>query len=86
MSIAHDHDKGESHGNARVIHTISPRSSGVETWSRSKPSLSSTRNNRAFQARTVEPRRVRPVAIAASSTARAASVAYPCLYILETYH
>ena len=53
---------------------MSPRSS-ASTWSRRKPSLSSTRNDGAFQDRTVDQIRYRPVAKAAANTAPAASVA-----------
>jgi hypothetical protein len=65
---------GSGQGSVRVSHTMSPRSS-VVTWSRSKPILSRTRKDAMFQVRTVDQSRLRPVAIAASSTAWAASVA-----------
>lgn len=43
-----------------MSHTSSPRSS-VVTWSRWKPSLSRTRNDGAFQGRTDDHSRFRPV-------------------------
>ncbi len=65
----------ELHGRVRVSQTTSPLPSSGATWSRSKPSFSSTRNDGVFHTPTVDHNRFRPVAIAASSTARAASVA-----------
>jgi len=49
----------------------------VVLWSRRNPSFSSTWNDGRFHDRTVDQMRRRPVAKAASSSARDASVAYP---------
>jgi hypothetical protein len=65
----------KAQGSTRVSQTTSLPSSFVVTWSRSNPSFSRTRSDGVFQLPTVDQSRVRPVAIAASSTARAASVA-----------
>jgi hypothetical protein len=65
---------GASRQSARHLHHFAPvvRRRDVVAI---EPSLSSTRNDGAFQARTVDQSRLRPVAVAASRTARAASVA-----------
>ncbi len=56
---------------------MSSPSPSVVVWSRWKPSLARTRNDGTFHDRTVDHRRVRPVAKAASTRAVHASVAYP---------
>ena len=64
-----------SQGSARVSHTTSSPSSLAVTWSRLNSSFSRTRSDGVFRLPTVAQSRVLPVAMAASSTARAASVA-----------
>lgn len=69
-----EEDGMTAYGSVRVSQTTSPRSSTV-TWSRWKASFSSTRSDAAFHVRTVDQSRIRPVVVAASRMARAASVA-----------
>jgi predicted lipoprotein with Yx(FWY)xxD motif len=70
---------GPLQGSTRVSQTTSSPLSFVVTWSSLNPSFSRTRSDGVFQLPTVDQSRVRPVATAASRTARAAAAsAAPC--------